>query len=164
MIDVGNVSFACDECGICEQLEWRSRVAQELGETLQFDHCSCAKVGDEFWAGGYCGDAFIKNPPKRDGGNRKTGRAYRRRMHRKNIQKYRDRDSQGRPIYGPHIHGHWDEDEYILGAYVEYPKSSKNKVFYKRVSNKKSAAVKTSRPMVTDIAKCLTTGGRLLRG
>lgn len=87
MIDVGNVSFACDECGICEQLEWRSRVAQELGETLQFDHCSCAKVGDEFWAGGYCGDAFIKNPPNRDGGNRKTGRAYRRRMHRKNIQK-----------------------------------------------------------------------------
>lgn len=54
----------------------------------------------------------------------------------KNIQKYRNRDSQGWSIYGPHIHGHWDGDEYILGTYVEYPKSSKNKVFYKRVSNK----------------------------
>lgn len=146
MIDVGNVSFACDECGICEQLEWRSQVAQELGETLQFDHCSCAKVGDEFWAGGYCGDAFIKNPPKRDGGNRRTGRAYRRRMHRKNIQKYRNRDSRGWSIFGPHIHGHWDGDEYILGTYVEYPKSSKNKVFYKRVSNKKARRSKDIPP------------------
>lgn len=46
MIDVGakNVYFACDECGICEQLERRLQVAHELGEDLQFDHCGCDKA------------------------------------------------------------------------------------------------------------------------
>lgn len=135
MIDVGSVSFACDECGICQELEWRSRVAQELGEPIQFDHCACEKVGDEFWAAGYCGDAFAEKPMVNSGGRRKTGRAFRRKMRRKTIKKYRIRDGQGWS-FGPHINGHWEGDEYILGNYVEYPRSSKNKVFFKRVSNK----------------------------
>ena len=142
MIDVGNVSFACDECGICEQLEWRSRVAQELGETLQFDHCSCAKVGDEFWAGGYCGDAFIKNPPNRDGGNRKTGRAYRRRMHT----------------------GIGMETSIFLAPMLSTPRAQKIRCSTSVCQTRQSAAVKTFHSRATDIAKCLTTGGRLLRG
>ena len=50
MIDVGakSVCFVCDECGIHEQIERRMQVARELGENLQYDHCSCDKVGDEF--------------------------------------------------------------------------------------------------------------------
>lgn len=137
MIDVGakSVCFACDECGIHEQIECRMRVARELGENLQYDHCSCDKVGDEFWAGGYCEDAFAEKPSKRNEGRRKTGRAYRRKMRRKTIKKYRIRDGLGWS-FGPHINGHWEGDEYILGNYVEYPRSSKNKVFFKRVSNK----------------------------
>lgn len=135
MIDVGNVCFACDECGICQELEWRSRVAQEHGEPIQFDHCACEKVGDEFWAAGYCGDAFAEKPMVNSGGRRKTGRAFRRKMRRKTIKKYRIRDGQGWS-FGPHINGHWEGDEFVLGNYVEYPRSSKNKVFFKRVSNK----------------------------
>jgi len=82
MIDVGakSVCFACDECGIHEQIERRMQVARELGENLQYDHCSCDKVGDEFWAGGYCEDAFAEKPSKRNEVRRKTGRAYRRKM------------------------------------------------------------------------------------
>lgn len=139
MIDVGakNVYFACDECGICEQLERRLQDAHELGEDLQFDYCGCDKVDAEFFAGGYCEDAFIKEPAKRNRGSRKTGRAYRRKMRRKNIQKYCNRDDHGWK-HGPHIHGHWDnKGEFVLDAYVEYPRSSANKVFFKRVSNKK---------------------------
>ena len=96
MIDVGakTVCFACDECGIHEQVERRMQVARELGENLQYDHCSCDKVGDEFWAGGYCEDAFAEKSSKRNEGRRKTGRAYRRKMRRKTIQKYRSRTLQ----------------------------------------------------------------------
>lgn len=137
MIDVGNVCFACDECPICEEWERRLLDARRNGYDFQFDHCGCDKVDAKFYAGGYCSDAFAEKPKAKSKGRRKTGRAFRRKMRRKVIKEYRDRDSQGWPIYGPYIHGHWDGDEYILGTYVEYPKSSKNKVFYKRVSNKK---------------------------
>lgn len=39
MIDVGakTVCFACDECGIHEQVERRIQVARELGENLQYE-------------------------------------------------------------------------------------------------------------------------------
>lgn len=135
MIDVGakNVYFACDECGICEQLERRLQVAHELGEDLQFDHCGCDKIDAEFFAGGYCEDAFVEKAPKKNKGKRKTGRAFRRKMHRRTIKKYRDGNHW---IYGPYLHGHWEGDEFILGSYVKYPQNSSNKAFFKRVSNK----------------------------
>ena len=78
---------------------------------------------------------LLRNPPKEMKSGAKTGRAYRRKMRRKTIKKYRIRDGQGWS-FGPHINGHWEGDEYVLGNYVEYPRSSKNKVFFKRVSNK----------------------------
>lgn len=145
MIDIGawngsRTYFVCDECGICEQLEYRMQVAYEFGEDLQFDHCSCDKINAEFFAGGYCEDAFIKEPFRMNSGSRKTGRAYRRKMRRKNIQKYRDRDNYGWNEWkpGPHIHRHLDDEgEFAIDPYVEYPRSSANKVFFKRVSNKK---------------------------
>ncbi len=126
--------FACDECGICEQFERRMNIANELGECLQFDHCSCDKIDAEFFAGGYCEDAIVKIPKVKSVGKRKTGRAYRRNMHKKVIQKYRSQDDW---ICGVYISGHWEGNEYILGSYVKRPKSSANKVFFKRVSNKK---------------------------
>ena len=136
MIDVGvkTVCFACDECGIHEQVERRMQVARELGENLQYDHCSCDKVGDEFWAGGYCEDAFAEKSSKRNEGRRKTGRAYRRKMRRKTIQKYRNGKGW---IYGPHLRGHWEGGKFVLGSYIKHPQNSSNKAFFKRVSNKK---------------------------
>lgn len=135
MIDVGakNVYFACDECGICEQLERRLQVAHELGEDLQFDHCSCDKIDAEFFAGGYCEDAFAEKAPKGNKGKRKTGRAYRRKMRRKTIKKYRDGD---RWIWGPHLRWYLEGDEFVLGSYVKHPQNSSTKVFFKRVSNR----------------------------
>lgn len=136
MIDVGSetVYFACDECGICEQLGSRLRCAEETGTVLQFDHCSCDKIGHEFFIGDYCEDAFIERAAEKTKGKRKTGRAYRRKMHRKNVRKYRD---GFRWIWGPCIHGHWNGDEYVFDSYVTHPKNSTNKGFFKRVSNKK---------------------------
>ena len=132
MIDVGakSVCFAYDEYSIHEQVECRMQVARELGENLQYDHCSCEKVGDEFWAGGYCEDAFTKKPPKTSRGRRKTGRAYRRKMRRKTIQKYRNGNGW---IYC----GHWEGNQFVFGSYVKHPQNASNKVFFKRVSNKK---------------------------
>lgn len=126
MIDVGanNVYFACDE--------FRLQVAHESGECLQFDHCSCDKIDAEFFAGGYCEDAFAKRAPKRSKGKRKTGRAFRRKMRRKTIKKYRDGNNW---IYGPYLRGHWEGDEFIFDSCVKHPQRSA-RTFFKRVSNK----------------------------
>lgn len=85
MIDVGwgDVFFACDECGIHEQIENRLINACKFGYAFQFDHCSCEKVGDEFFSAGYCEDAFIRLERRRNAGVRKTGRLFRREMYRK---------------------------------------------------------------------------------
>lgn len=102
-----------------------------------FDHFTCEKIGDIFSRGGYCSDAFAEESPKRIKHGRKTGRAYRQKMRRKNIQDCRDRDEWTGWPYGTHINGHWNGGKYILGSYIKRPKSSANKVFFKRVSNKK---------------------------
>ena len=143
MIDVGakSVCFACDECGIHEQIERRMQVARELGENLQYDHCSCDKVGDEFWAGGYCEDAFAEKPSKRNEVRRKTGRAYRRKMRRKTIKKYRIRDGQG-----------WS-----FG-----PEAQNTRCSSSVCRTRQSAGMKASRSRGTDTVRCSTTGGRLL--
>lgn len=80
----GSRNFACDECGICEELDWRLQVARELNREPQVDHCGCVKTGpngiDEFFAAGYCEDAFRAKQPLTKDQPRQTGRAYRRRM------------------------------------------------------------------------------------
>ncbi len=140
MIDVGGAQcFACDECPIVEQLEQRLSIAAKYPEYggLQFDHCGCDKVDNEFWNGGYCEDAWTPMPAHHNAGQRMTGRAYRRKMHQKTIKKYRDRDNWGGWRNAPCICGRWSDGEYVPGTYIRYPKSSANKVFFKRVSNKK---------------------------
>ena len=82
MIRIGQtVYFACDECPIVCQLERRLSIAEEYG--FQFDHCGCEKVDAQFYAGGYCEDAFYYFTPQRSRGHRKYGRAYRRAMNAK---------------------------------------------------------------------------------
>lgn len=139
MIDVGKAQyFACDECPIVEQLDHRLSVAErhpEYGD-FQFDYCACDKVDAQFFCGGYCEDAWISTPACHIAGKRRTGRSYRRNMRQKNIEKFLARDNQGH-CFGPYIHRRQDKDERVLGTFIRYPKSSANKVFFKRVSNKK---------------------------
>lgn len=140
MIDVGSKTryFACDECGICEQLGRRLRCAEETGTELQFDHCSCGKIDEEFFIGGYCEDAFVDKSLPHHKGKRKTGRAFRRKMRKKHLQKYRDRHKFTRIFGAPYPNYGYVDGEYVMiGNYVNYPRSSSNKVFFKRVSNKK---------------------------
>ena len=59
MIDIGDRYFMCDECGLCEDWEWRLKNAQEHDYDFQFDYCWCSKIDAKFYAGGYCEDAFM---------------------------------------------------------------------------------------------------------
>ena len=96
MIDVGyeNCQFACDECPIVDELEYRLAIEEDYGYPFQFDHCSCDKVGDEFFLCGYCEDAWHREKPLQKDGRRKTGRAYCRQMRRKKfLQKKRIAES-----------------------------------------------------------------------
>lgn len=45
---------ACGECPMCEQLDYRLRLAKEYGD-FQYWYCGCDKVGGEFFLAGYCG-------------------------------------------------------------------------------------------------------------
>ena len=76
----------------------------------------------------------VEKPSKTNKGRRKTGRAYRRKMRRKTIQKYRNGNDW---IYGPHLCGHWEGNQFVFGSYVKHPQNASNKAFFKRVSNKK---------------------------
>lgn len=137
MIDVGgSCLFMCDECQIVCQLDIRLEIAEKHPEygDFQFDHCSCEKIDDEFFAGGYCEDAWTAKPEKQGHGKRKTGRAFRRKMRRKVIQKYQDGH---RWICGPYAKGHWEDDKYVLSSCIRHQQNSANKRFFKRVSNKK---------------------------
>ena len=83
MINIGNKQryFACDECNLCSQLDFRLKLAEEYGD-FQFWHCGCDKVSEEFFMAGYCEDAWVEVQNNKVVGKRKTGRAYRRKMAR----------------------------------------------------------------------------------
>lgn len=78
--------FACDECPIVEELEYRQAIATQCG-WFQHDHCGCKKVGDEFFLSGYCSDAWAEAEKATSQGKRKTGRAYRRHMERQKLKR-----------------------------------------------------------------------------
>lgn len=140
MIDVGgSCLFMCDECQIVCQLDRRLEIAKEHPEygDFQFDHCSCEKIDGEFFAGGYCEDAWANMPRCEKKGQRRTGRAYRRSMRRRHIQKFQDGYRWIAPYIGPYIKGHWGDDgKWVVGSYIKYPHDSVNKRFFKRASNK----------------------------
>ena len=150
MIDVGGSRyFACDECPIVEQLDRRMALAiehPEYGE-FQFDHCGCDKVFDEFFWCGYCEDAWVDMPIQQKQGRRKTGRAYRREMRKKHIQKFCDRHEFIRPCLAPYPNYGYIDDKYgMIGNHICYPHNSRNKVFFKRASGKKVRMCKFNLP------------------
>ena len=77
---MGEAYFTCDECPMCIGLEHRLKTAEEGGYTPQLEYCCCDKVSltSPFYAAGYCQDAFENRSANRTCGERKTGRAYRR--------------------------------------------------------------------------------------
>ncbi len=95
----GSVFFTCDECGIVQELDYRMMVAHECGEDIQYDHCACEKVGDEFFMMGYCDDAFCRVEAVKRNGMRKTGRAYRRAMAKKKKVRHPNRMWEAKKYY-----------------------------------------------------------------
>lgn len=77
-------------------------------------------------------------PSTKGGKRRNKGRAYRRRMERQHIQKYRDRDKYSNSLGSAYLKEKTigDEDN-VVGFYIGYPKRSNAKTYFKRVSNKK---------------------------
>ena len=153
MIDVGcKELFTCDECPIAEELELRMGIAIDHPEygNFQFDHCGCDKVGDEFFQCGYCEDAWASFHTKPKSGKRKNGRAYRRRMKAKKLNRLMDiashrndgslwpgLDRTGLPATNWRGFLRFDiDDDDIPKAYIKRPKSSKYKGFYKNYSNR----------------------------
>lgn len=130
--------FICDECPICEGVEHRLELAKEFGGEPQLDYCSCDKIQERFWLGGYCCDAFANADRKNmNAAHKKSGRAYRRKQRRYKRERLKKILSYGGiPALDcsewKKIGGRYR----AVGAYIKYPKNSKNKKFWKAHSNK----------------------------
>lgn len=153
MIDVDcQELFACDECPIVNEFELRMGISINHPEYggFQFDHCGCDKVGDEFFACGYCEDGWVGKPARSKSGKRKTGRAYRRRMKAKKLNRLMNIASNCRTsplmtgldrtgLPASNWYGLWKlgiDDEDIEKAYIRRPRPSTYKRFYKNYSNR----------------------------
>ena len=140
MIEIGGKLFACDECPVCESWERRLEDAIREGYDFQYDHCGCEKVDGQFFAGGYCEDAFVHQdlpPEAHRSGKRRTGAAYRRKATAKKKQRlYGILTTKFVPCSG------YVESEYIgttrvpVGTYVKPCSGSERKRFLKRSSNR----------------------------
>lgn len=76
MMKIWGKNFTCDECPACEGLDYRLKIAEEGGYEPQIEYCSCDKVQSEFYAGGFCEDAFADEVKCIKARPRKTGSAY----------------------------------------------------------------------------------------
>lgn len=141
MIDIGcdDRCFACDECGIIQELDYRLRIADEYSEFLQFDHCGCDKVGSEFFMSGYCEDAFVDKPRSKKQGQRRTGLAYRKEQSVKKHNRLMElinghcyNPARGYVDWG-FVDGVWQP----VGNHIKYPKNSNRQRYHKNQSNRK---------------------------
>jgi hypothetical protein len=139
MIKVGEYCyFSCDECPMLskDSLEHRISLWEEYGD-FQFDHLGCDKVDFEFFAGGYCEDAFVEIKTAKKKGIRKSGAAYRREMDiKKKKRSIRNATLEARSCGAGYVdydfvNGVWTP----VGKYVKRPKNSHRQKFYKRYSN-----------------------------
>ena len=91
MIDLGNVYFCCDECPICEGLEYRLELAKIYGD-FQYDYCGCDKTVESkiLYNGGGCSDWMKPKKVFSHRGKRKTGSAYRRKMAKQKFEKKKE--------------------------------------------------------------------------
>lgn len=138
MIEVFGKNFACDECPICEGVEYRLRIAEELGCEPQLEYCGCDKVQTEFFISGYCGDAFREDPcSAKPCKPRKTGRAYRRQMQKKKKDRLMKIMTYGYNPAAGYTDWGWVNGIYKpVGNYIQYPKNSNMQVYWKNQSNR----------------------------
>jgi len=138
MIKIGETYFACDECPICKGIDYRMNTAEYLNCDPQFEYCSCEKVGDPFYCGGFCEDAFIKPQQAIKNSRHIRGSEYRRRMAKKKkerrIRIIKEYGNGYNPNVGymayKRVNGVWQELPYI-----QYPKVTRTK-FLKKLSSK----------------------------
>ena len=138
MIEFGGQYFACEECPICEGIDYRLRIAHEGGYPPQLEYCGCDKIQTEFLFSGYCEDAFRPKEHKAKKGKRKTGLAFRRAMKQKHTTRRMKALSYGH--YKPTVgYVDWDyvDGRFIqVGKYIKYPKNSNAERYWKRHSNR----------------------------
>lgn len=139
MMKINGKNFVCDECPICDGLDYRLNIAEECGCDPQIEYCYCDKVGHKFYAGGFCEDAFsceVQSKTKKSK-LRNCGIAYRRKMKGLKRNKRMKIISHGyKPTAGyvdwDMINGEWVP----VGTYIKYPKNSNMQKFFKRYSNR----------------------------
>ena len=121
-----NLYFNCDECPICLEYEYREKIAKILNEDIQIEYCSCDKISLPFYSGGYCEDAWYKKPKSKKRKYKKRDKNYYRNV--------KDKKFTRKKIISNYTYSFWlgKNDNYIM-----YPKNSKTKKFYKKISNKK---------------------------
>lgn len=131
--------FACDECPMLpkENLDLRLELEKEYGD-FQFDHLGCDKIDYDFFAGGYCEDAFCELAPAKKNGVRRSDEKHRRIMDKK---KKKRRMKLAASRFGGRGAGYvscdFVEGKFVpVGNHVKLPKSSRLQRFYKRYSNR----------------------------
>ena len=165
MINIGRHYFACDECPICEGVDYRLRIAKELDSEPQFEYCGCDKVQTEFLFSGHCEDAYLQIPRFKKAGIRKTGLAYRREMKGKHKAKMMRLLSYGH--YKPtvayvdwdYVDGHFQR----VGKYIKYPKNSNADAIGNGIPIESSERETRSIAEIS-IGSVLITGGRYTKG
>jgi len=147
MIKIWDKNFICDECPICEGVEYRLTAAARGGYEPQLEYCGCDKVQTEFFISGFCSDAFEDEPQKSHYKPRRSGRAYRRLMDRHKKERLMKIITYG---YHPEAgYVDWDWVDGVLqpvGNHIKYPKSSNRQVYWKNQSNRKVRRYKGSIP------------------
>lgn len=137
MISFGACYMCCDECPLaCHEIQERYERLKEYGD-WQPEYCYCEKVGQEFYVGGCCGDAFEPKQHKNKGGKRRSGLAYRRKMSVKKDKALRKILGYGYKPYAGWVDWDWVDGVWQeTGKYIKYPKNSNKQAYYKRYTNK----------------------------
>jgi hypothetical protein len=126
MIDLGNVYFCCDECPICEDLEYRLKLAED-GYGLQLEYCWCDKVCGKMYAYGYCPDSVSQKRKKSKIGKRRTGSAYRREMKKRKFERAKAiGDMTCNPAVG-WVKSDFIDGEWVDGTYIKCPRIRKDR-------------------------------------
>lgn len=164
MIDVGakSVCFACDECGIHEQIERRMQVARELGEISNTTIVVATKSEMSFGPEGTARTLLLRNPPK----EMKSGAKRAVRTGAKCAARPSKSIASGM-VRGGRL-GHTSTGigramNMSLAITLNIPEAQKTRCSSSVCRTRQSAGVKASRSRGTDTVRCSTTGGRLLR-
>ena len=120
--------FRCVDCPIAQDIERRLKIAEDMNCEFQFDHCYCDKIGEEFFIGGYCEDAWEDEANYPYPFYHDYDRLYRRHIAKK---KLRSQQNKARQRYSFRIY------EDIDRTHIMRKHRSNRSRYYKRYFNKK---------------------------